>query len=493
MSRGGRSGWRRGLFAALAAALVLGALLPLPGRRAGERERVDGIGVAAAGETSPIRLAQRIRRGPTEEETPPPAPAAPEKPEPEKSELAKQGQADADRKSTGCVTCHTKTDSPSMHTATTVKLGCIDCHGGKVEVRAPEGVAAGSPSYEAAKKQAHVLPRNTEVWRTSANPDALLHGDLAGEPGVRPLRQPGRPARRPAHVRPRRLPSHRGRPGREEHDDARPMLWGAALYNNGGVPVKRPLRRELQSRRPARSGVQTVPPPTAEETAKKGVLPFLDPLPRFEMSQPGNILRIFERGRRVRSRSASPTLNEPPGKPANRPQPPRPRHPEPHRSGLHRPAEDAPARPDAVPPRHQRPPRRLPLQRLHRLPRRSTPTTARRSTRRPYAAVRQPRPDGVGRPDDPEGRAGPSDRAPVHATRSRPASASSATSTPAPTSRNSYLGYMWWDEETDGELMYPAQEQQAHRRRRCADIAARQPGGRRAARPLVRPAVPRQT
>ena len=20
---------------------------------------------------------------------------------------------------------------------------------------------------------------------------------------------------------------------------------------------------------------------------------------------------------------------------------------------------------------------------------------------------------------------------------------------------NSYLGYMWWDEETDGELMYP--------------------------------------
>ena len=126
--------------------------------------------MAAAGETSPIRLAQRIRRGPTEDETPPPAPAAPEKPEPEKSELAKQGQADADRKSAGCVSCHTKTDSPSMHTATTVRLGCMDCHGGKVEVRAPEGAGAGSPTYEAAKEQAHVLPRNTEVWRTSANP-----------------------------------------------------------------------------------------------------------------------------------------------------------------------------------------------------------------------------------------------------------------------------------------------------------------------------------
>src|SRR5207244_10160565 len=23
---------------------------------------------------------------------------------------------------------------------------------------------------------------------------------------------------------------------------------------------------------------------------------------------------------------------------------------------------------------------------------------------------------------------------------------------------NSYLGYIWWDEETDGELMYPAEQ-----------------------------------
>ena len=38
---------------------------------------------------------------------------------------------------------------------------------------------------------------------------------------------------------------------------------------------------------------------------------------------------------------------------------------------------------------------------------------------------------------------------------SRRASASSATSTPARTCMNSYLGYMWWDKETDGELMYP--------------------------------------
>jgi hypothetical protein len=34
-------------------------------------------------------------------------------------DLSKQTQADADRKSAGCVTCHTQTDSPTMHVATT--------------------------------------------------------------------------------------------------------------------------------------------------------------------------------------------------------------------------------------------------------------------------------------------------------------------------------------------------------------------------------------
>src|SRR5678816_3340539 len=53
-------------------------------------------------------------------------------PGPAQEDLSKQTQADADRKSAGCVTCHTQTDSPTMHTATTVKLGCVDCHGGRV-------------------------------------------------------------------------------------------------------------------------------------------------------------------------------------------------------------------------------------------------------------------------------------------------------------------------------------------------------------------------
>ena len=44
--------------------------------------------------------------------------------------LLGQTQADVDRKSAGCVSCHASTDEPSMHPNGTVRLGCVDCHGG---------------------------------------------------------------------------------------------------------------------------------------------------------------------------------------------------------------------------------------------------------------------------------------------------------------------------------------------------------------------------
>ena len=165
--------------------------------------------------------------------------------------------------------------------------------------------------------------------------------------------------------------------------------------------------------------------------AKKGVVPFLDPLPRFEMSQPGNVLRIFEPGGRFLPEIGIPERLEEPGRPRTRLSIRGLGTAEPHRPGARQPEQDAPVRPDAQLPRHQRPPRRLPLQRLHGLPRRlrqrplAGPLRAVREVRQPRHWPRQPG------PDDPEGRAGPPDRAPLHATRSRPASAWSATSTPA--------------------------------------------------------------
>ena len=46
---------------------------------------------------------------------------------------------DANAKSNGCVTCHTDSESKTMHVASSVVLGCVDCHGGNASVAGPAG------------------------------------------------------------------------------------------------------------------------------------------------------------------------------------------------------------------------------------------------------------------------------------------------------------------------------------------------------------------
>src|SRR4030095_12024331 len=93
------------------------------------------------------------------------------------------------------------------------------------------------------------------------------------------------------------------------------MLWGAALYNNGGVPTKNTGFGESYDRNGQPQSLKTVPPPTPEETSAKGGLPELSPLNRWETSQPGNILRVFERGGEKKAEIGNPARSEQPGKP----------------------------------------------------------------------------------------------------------------------------------------------------------------------------------
>ncbi len=65
------------------------------------------------------------------------------------------------------------------------------------------------------------------------------------------------------------------------------MLWGAALYNNGSFPLKNYRWGESYAADGTPQRLITVPQPTKEETEKKGVLPFLDPLPRWEITHMG--------------------------------------------------------------------------------------------------------------------------------------------------------------------------------------------------------------
>jgi hypothetical protein len=64
--------------------------------------------------------------------------------------------------------------------------------------------------------------------------------------------------------------------------------------------------------------VITKPAPTQQETTLKGILPYLMPLPRWEIMQPGNVLRVFEQGGEIKglpSDIGSPNVFDLAGKP----------------------------------------------------------------------------------------------------------------------------------------------------------------------------------
>src|SRR5262249_47231296 len=96
------------------------------------------------------------------------------------------------------------------------------------------------------------------------------------------------------------------------------MLWGAALYNNGALPLKQARFGESYSMHGVPQRLQTVPLPTEERIRCKGIVPYLDPLPRYENSQPANILRFFERGGRFQLEIGIPEREEEPGRPRTR-------------------------------------------------------------------------------------------------------------------------------------------------------------------------------
>lgn len=93
------------------------------------------------------------------------------------------------------------------------------------------------------------------------------------------------------------------------------MLWGAALYNNGGYNIKDAQFGESYNEDGKPQALFQNPKPTREQQAKKGFLSSLYPLPRWELSQPGNILRVFERGGKRRLEVGLPDKEEEPGKP----------------------------------------------------------------------------------------------------------------------------------------------------------------------------------
>lgn len=226
-----------------------------------------------------------------------------------------QSPAEPDEKSAGCVSCHTPTDEPTMHPTQTVHLGCTDCHGGDCSIAIRPGTAPNSPEYNAAKEKAHVHPRNAAFKDRASLPERSYALWLKESAEYIKFVNPGdlRVARetcgaRGCHAAEVRAVStsmmtHVG------------LLWGAALYNNGGFPYKNAHFGESYSPEGWPQSIKTFPKPTPEETRTKGILPELDPLYRWEISQPGNVLRVFERGGRGKAEIGNPNRQEDPGKP----------------------------------------------------------------------------------------------------------------------------------------------------------------------------------
>ncbi|QDT36412.1 hypothetical protein [Stratiformator vulcanicus] len=221
-------------------------------------------------------------------------------------ELMKQTAQQAHAKSHGCIVCHKNAHDPHKqpHKPLSFHLGCCDCHGGDPNAHT---IAA-----------AHVRARLPQAWAGSANPVrsyTLLNHE---RPEFVRFVNPG--DLRVAHISCGTSGCHERsvlevRKSMMTHGC---MLWGAALYNNGASPSKWSLYGESYSMNGAPQRLQTIPPPTPEETAYKGILPTLDPLPRYQITQPGNVLRIFERGGRFKPEVGIPERLEEPGRPRQR-------------------------------------------------------------------------------------------------------------------------------------------------------------------------------
>lgn len=199
----------------------------------------------------------------------------------------------------GCVSCHgliepmhkygtTETLDKLKDGKDAVGLSCTACHGG-------------NPASKL-KDEAHVRPRygrkilwNLESWEyvRFVNPgDLRVAAKTCGSSACHEIESKNVP---------RSMMTHGA------------MLWGAALYNNGSFHLKDPRFGESYNEN---GEPQTLlQAATDEERRVKGFLSLIDPIPRWEISQPGNVLRVFERGGKRRLEVGLPDKEEEPGKP----------------------------------------------------------------------------------------------------------------------------------------------------------------------------------
>ena len=334
--------------------------------------------------------------------------------------------AEADAKSAGCISCHTATDQPTMHANPAVVLGCVDCHGGDAAVQAPPGLArrrSGLPRARSSRRTCCRACRRAGTIPTAPIRSSPTRCSTGKAPSTSASSIPATCASRARPAAPAICRS--SRPPSAACMATGAMLWGGASYNNGILPFKRYILGEAYTRDGQPAMLET-PVDGRPRSMKRAACcrgscrcrpgrRCRPPTPSASSSAAGATSSASS------PRSGCPTCS---GQIQRLDEPGRPDIRQSNRGAGHRPAhldpgpqhhQDAPQRPAPVVPRHQRPAGRLPLLGLQRLPRRL------RQRPRP-APLRARTPQfghhghlAAGRPDDPQGRAGPSAPARVHA------------------------------------------------------------------------------
>jgi hypothetical protein len=232
----------------------------------------------------------------------PPAPAG----------TGRADEAEVKAFSKSCLACHSQTDSHTMH-ETAVRLACVDCHGGHPEIDVPENIATDNPKYRTLMLAAHVQPRNRELWSSSANPQVSGTATLAETPDFVRFVNPG--DLRAAQVACASCHAEETRNVPKSMMAHGAMLWEAAFYNNGSNNSKTAIFGEGYAPDGTPAVIRPNNPPTTRQAEQNGMLVELWPLMRWEISQPGNILRVFERGGLSRPIIGVPNSFDPPGRP----------------------------------------------------------------------------------------------------------------------------------------------------------------------------------
>jgi hypothetical protein len=209
-----------------------------------------------------------------------------------------QGDDSVQAKSAGCKSCHLQSDTTSMHGNPAVKLGCTDCHGGNSAISLGAGLQRGTPAYQHAMDQGHVLPRFPKEWHypSSANPERTYTLLNRESPEFIRFTNPSdyRVARESCGACHAEIIEASFR---SLHATGA-MLWGGAAYNNGILDFKNYILGESYSREGIGTQLKGPVMPDKKAAFEAGILPQLYPLPAWETVMPGDIFRIFERGGR---------------------------------------------------------------------------------------------------------------------------------------------------------------------------------------------------